>query len=165
VVRFSPIASGIIWTEMPPPHDHGHSHSAPVGPAALRAQGRRLTKQRQLIWDALVAEPESHLSAEDLVSLVQKRAPNVNPSTVYRTLELLVGENLVRRTDLGADRIFYEPAAEHPHHHVVCERCGAVAHVHADVLGKLAQRVEAASGYELGDRELTMFGLCSSCRR
>jgi Fur family ferric uptake transcriptional regulator len=136
-----------------------------VGPAALRAHGRRLTKQRQLIWDALVAEPDSHLSAEDLVSLVQKRAPQVNPSTVYRTLDLLVGENLVRRTDLGADRVFYEPAAEHPHHHVVCERCGAVAHVHTDVLGKLGQRVEAASGYELGDRELTMFGLCSSCRK
>jgi len=88
----------------------------------------------------------------------------VTPSTVYRTLDVLVEAGLVLRTDLGEDRVFYEPAYEHHHHHLVCERCGAVRHVHDEVLGDLAQRVEASSGYALAGREVTLFGICPDCR-
>ena len=143
---------------------HDHAHAPPPGPASLRSRGRRLTRQRQLIWETLVAEPGAHLSADDVAARVRERSPGVNPSTVYRTLELLVEEGLVRRTDLGASRSYYEPVQEHPHHHVVCERCGAVAHVHDEALGTLAESVEAASGYALGSREITLFGLCPACR-
>jgi len=144
---------------------HPHQHATPVGPVALRTRGRRLTRQRQLIWDALVAEPDRHLSAEELVAHVQQRLPRVNPSTIYRTLDLLVEERLVRRTELGADRAYYEPAREHPHHHVICERCGAVVHIHDEDLGPLKRRVHAATGYALGDAEISLFGLCPTCRR
>ena len=51
-----------------------HSHE-PVGPDALRQRGRRITRQRRLIWDALTAEPESHLSADDLVERVRAQMP------------------------------------------------------------------------------------------
>lgn len=141
-----------------------HVHSAPVGPAELRSRGRRLTRQRQLIWEALVAEPDSHLSAEDVVERVRVGLPTVSPSTVYRTLELLVDEGLLVRTDLGAGRAYYEPAREHQHHHVVCERCGAVVHLHDEVLGELRERVEKTSGYALGAGEVTLFGHCPACR-
>ena len=90
--------------------------------------------------------------------------PRVNASTVYRTLDLLVDEGLVLRSDLGRGRVFYEPAHDHPHHHVVCRRCGAVSHLHEEVLGDLRARVAAASGFELGDDELTLFGRCPACR-
>jgi Fe2+ or Zn2+ uptake regulation protein len=146
------------------PGSHPHAHEEPVGPAALRSRGRRLTRQRELIWAALVADPDRHLSAEELVDRVRERLPTVNPSTVYRTLDLLVEEGLVLRSRLGGERAFYEPAREHRHHHVVCERCGAVAHVHDDALGDLRQRVEETSGYTLGAAELTLFGLCPDCR-
>ena len=148
-----------------PRHHRDHAHEAPVGPERLRGRGRRLTRQRTLIWEALTAEPDSHLSAEEVLDLVQLELPQVNPSTVYRTLELLVEEGLVRRSDLGAGRAFYEPAHEHPHHHVVCERCGRVAHVHDEGLGTLREAVAQASGYELGQGEIALFGLCPDCRR
>ena len=88
----------------------------------------------------------------------------MTPSTVYRTLDVLVEAGLALRTDLGGDRVFYEPAHEHPHHHLVCERCGAVRHVHDDALGDLRTRVEASSGYTLAPREITLFGTCPDCR-
>jgi Fur family transcriptional regulator, ferric uptake regulator len=141
-----------------------HEHGPPPHPASLRRAGRRLTRQRQAIWDALLAEPDQHLSAEDVVERVREDLPHVNPSTVYRTLDLLVEEGLVLRTDLGADRAYYEPTHEHPHHHLVCERCGAVAHLHDETLGELAERITKASGYTLGEREISFFGLCPDCR-
>jgi Fur family ferric uptake transcriptional regulator len=142
---------------------HGHRHE-PVGPEALRARGHRVTRQRRLIWDALAADPDSHLSADDLVERVRPALPGVDPSTVYRTLDLLVREGLVRRTDLGAGRAYFEPAHEHAHHHVVCERCGAVVHVHDEELGDLRARVERASGYALSAADISFFGLCPVCR-
>jgi Fe2+ or Zn2+ uptake regulation protein len=145
-------------------HPHGHVHPAPAGPAELRSRGRRLTRQRALIWAALTAEPDQHVSAGDVAARVRADLPRVNPSTVYRTLELLVSEGLVLRTDLGADRVFYEPAHDHPHHHLVCRECGTVAHVHDDVLADVRARVDTASGFALGDEEITFFGLCPACR-
>ena len=129
----------------------------------LHERGMRMTPQRQLVLDALLEL--GHATPEQVCQHVQRTTPSVNITTVYRTLELLVEEGLVRRTDLGSSRSFYEPAHEHPHHHVVCERCGAVAHVHDDALGTLAESVESASGYALGEREITLFGLCRDCRR
>lgn len=147
--------------DFPPPE---HTHATPAGPGDLRARGKRLTRQRQLIWEALTAESDRHLSAEGVVERVRSQLPHVSASTVYRTLELLVDEGLLLRTDLGTDRAYYEPAREHAHHHLVCERCGAVQHFHDELLGDLGARIRAASGYVLGAGEITLFGLCPTCR-
>jgi Fur family ferric uptake transcriptional regulator len=138
--------------------EHGHEHERP-GADALRARGRRVTRQRRLIWEALTAEPDAHVSAEELAGRT-----GLDPSTVYRTLDVLVREGFATRTDLGAGRAFFEPAREHLHHHVVCERCGAVAHLHDEELGDLRERVERASGYALSTSDISFFGLCPDCR-
>ena len=131
----------------------------------LRRRGRRLTPQRRAIWEALLAEPHGHLSAEDVVERVRERSPNVNTSTVYRTLEIFVHDGLLLRTDLGGDRAYYELAGEHRHHHVICERCGTVTHVHDETLGDLRARIEQDTGYRVGEREISFFGTCPSCLR
>jgi Fe2+ or Zn2+ uptake regulation protein len=41
--------------------------------------------------------------------------------------------------------------------------CGAVAHFHDEEIGAIGERVEAASGYTLEDRELTFRGQCLGC--
>lgn len=148
------------------PHDHttrhGHRHELP-GSAILRERGKRLTVQRAAIWDVLAAEPDLHLTAEEVAERVRARLPQVNPSTVYRTLDTLVEEGLVVRTDLGADRAYFEPTHEHRHHHLVCESCGTVRHVHDEALESLGDRLARSSGFRLGDRELTLFGFCERC--
>jgi Fur family transcriptional regulator, ferric uptake regulator len=124
----------------------------------------RLTRQRQLIWETLVAEPEEHLSAENVVERVRAQMPEVNPSTIYRTLELLVAEGLLLRTDLGADRAYFELSREHSHHHLVCERCGTVRHVHDEELGDFRSRIKGSTGFAVGAGEITLFGLCDDCQ-
>ncbi|MCZ7662456.1 MAG: transcriptional repressor [Thermoleophilia bacterium] len=126
----------------------------------LRELGYRLTPQRTLVWDAL-REAGGHLGAEEICALVQSRFPNVNISTVYRTLELLVELQLVRETLLGPDRRYYEIEEDEPHHHLVCDRCGAVQHVHDEDLGGLRAALEQRQGFRV--RELTTFGLCAAC--
>jgi Fur family ferric uptake transcriptional regulator len=143
---------------------HDHAHSPPPADAVLRGRGRRVTRQRRLIWEALTAEPDLHLSADDLAARVAERLPSLNPSTVYRTLDVLVDEGLVVRSALGGDRALYEPAHEHSHHHLVCVGCGTVVHVHDDAVDDLARTIAARYDFELGAGEQALRGLCSNCR-
>ncbi len=150
-------------THSTPGHtDCGHSHAAPPA-SALKQRGRRLTRQRAAIWEILTAAPDAHLGADVIAARVQALEPGVNASTVYRSLDVLVEEGLVRRTDLGTGRAVYEPAHEHLHHHLVCEICGSVTHVHDAALGDVALRLESQLGFRLGDREVTYFGTCAAC--
>jgi Fur family ferric uptake transcriptional regulator len=141
---------------------HGHAHDLPPS-SVLRERGRRLTVQRAAIWDVLTAASDLHVDAETVAERVRERLPHLNASTVYRTLDVLVDEGLVSRTDLGADRAYFEPAHVHRHHHLVCERCAAVCHVHDDVFRGLERRLAQAHGFVLGRRELTVFGTCTDC--
>ena len=142
--------------------EHGHTHELPSS-GILRERGRRLTVQRAAIWDVLTAEPDLHLAAETVAERVREQLPQVNPSTVYRTLDVLVDEGLVLRTDLGDERAYFEPTHEHRHHHLVCESCGRVQHVHDEAFATIGERVERSSGFRLGERELTLFGTCAAC--
>ena len=128
----------------------------------LQELGYRLTPQRVLVWDVL-RESGAHMSAEDVCARVQERFPQVNMSTVYRTLELLVGLELVRETHLGPTRRFFEVEEEAPHHHLVCDVCGRITHVHDQDLGDLETTLDADQGFVL--RELTVFGRCRDCRQ
>jgi Fur family ferric uptake transcriptional regulator len=154
------IKSDMPSSDQPPSR---HTHGVVADPSQLRSKGKRMTRQRRLIWDTFLTHSDGHLSADDVVERVRDQLRHVNPSTVYRTLDLLVDEGLLLRTDLGSDRAHYELAREHAHHHLVCERCGAITHFHDDVLGDLVKRIKKHSGYTLGDAEITLFGLCRTC--
>jgi Fur family transcriptional regulator, ferric uptake regulator len=144
------------------PHTHAPHRLEDV--VSIRAGGRRVTHQRALIWDALVAAEGAHLSARDVAEAVQARAPELHQATIYRALDVFVDEGLVRRSELGDGRAVYEIAAEHRHHHVVCTSCGRVAHVHDEAIRETLALVERESGFTLADTELTFPGTCPSCR-
>jgi len=141
----------------------GHTHTPPTV-VALRQRGRRVTAQRAAVWRTLTTTPDLHLSAQDVTERVRREMPHVNQSTVYRTLETLVAEGLVRLTDVGAGRALFEPSHEHRHHHLVCETCGMLTHAHDDVLDGLAARLTETHGFALGSREITISGRCHSCQ-
>jgi Fur family ferric uptake transcriptional regulator len=106
-----------------------------------------------------------HVSADEVFAHARARYPAINPSTVYRTLDALVTVGIARRTDLGTERLYYEVARPHRHHHAVCQRCGAVAHLHDGSLRPLAEALRAETGFELTpDREIAIPGLCPACR-
>lgn len=142
---------------------HTHAPRRLEDVASIRGRGRRVTRQRALIWDALVRAEGAHLSAREVVEAVGAAAPDLHQTTIYRALEVFVEDGLVRRTDFGDGRALYEIAAEHRHHHVVCASCGSVVHVHDDALRDALARVARESGFVLDDSELTFHGTCPEC--
>ena len=114
--------------------------------ATLREQGYRLTPQRNLIWEVL-RDAGRHMTAEEVAAEVRGTLPDVNVSTVYRTLELLVSLDLVTETKLGSARSYFEVSPDPGHHHFICERCGAVGHFGDDLFAPLYQALEAGDGF------------------
>src|SRR5947199_10324309 len=107
---------------------------------ALRQRGLRMTPQRQLILDA-VAAMHGHVSVAQVHQQVVRVFPDVNISTVYRTLEVLEDMGVVRHTHFHDGVAQYERTDAARHHHMVCSRCGADAELELDVLEPLADEL------------------------
>ncbi|MFC1872311.1 Fur family transcriptional regulator [Chloroflexota bacterium] len=131
---------------------------------SLVEQGFRLTPQRMMVLEA-IEESTNHISAEDIYAQVCRRYPNVNISTVYRTLELLKKLNLVTETAMGGGRVSYHPSEKGRHHHLICAECGSVTDLHDEVFEPLKKQMMALYGFEADLRHLGIFGSCAKCRQ
>ena len=129
----------------------------------LRRDGGRVTTGRRAIVTALVSGPDHHVTAEDVAGMVQADHPDVHLSTVYRTLDALEGLGVVARVSLGTGGAIYH-LSDHAHHHLVCEVCGTVIEVPADLFDPLVAEAAAGYGFEVTAHHLTIGGRCGGCR-
>ena len=130
----------------------------------LKKLGYRLTPQRLMIISA-IENSHDHISAEEIFSQVVSKYPNVNISTIYRTLELLKQLGLVTETDLGGGRVRYHPADKGHHHHLVCQECGAIIDLNESVLSPLKDAILREYDFIADLRHLGIFGRCVKCRK
>jgi Fur family ferric uptake transcriptional regulator len=122
-----------------------------------------MTPQRHMVLRVL-EQAGHHLSAEQICQRVQDVYPTMSLSTVYRTLELLVGLGLVLEARLGGDRRVYELAGDVGEHcHLICRVCGAVGHPHVLDLHELRERLATESGYGHIALDLVATGICPKC--
>jgi len=128
----------------------------------LRRLGVRVTPQRLFVVEAL-ERGGGHMTAEEIMQWAAQRYPAINLATVYRTLDLLADVGLVAQTDLGGGATYFELVGDSPHHHLVCERCGAVMELDEATLAPLRERLLATYGFVAQPRHLAIFGLCRTC--
>ncbi len=81
----------------------------------MRQKGVNPTQQRVEIAQVLFSEPQ-HVSAEQVMSLVNKQRAIVSKATVYNTLGLFARKGLVREVIVDPTKVFYDPTTA-PHHH------------------------------------------------
>ena len=154
-----------VDTRMPEAQPYPPGSDAPSPDKALRRtlheRGLRMTPQRQLVLDAVRAL--GHATPEQICTQVQRVAPAVNITTVYRTLDLLERLGLMRHTHLGHGAPTYSEL-EHEHVHLVCHSCGTVTEVATEVMAELAGRLRAALGFDLDVTHVALSGQCRACR-
>jgi Fe2+ or Zn2+ uptake regulation protein len=127
----------------------------------LRGRGMRVTSQRLLIERAL-REHGGHLTAEQVHELVEPVLPGVTQQTVYSTLALLADLGVARRVVAPGPSTRFEVVAR-DHHHMICERCGAIEDLQARVPVAAATRAARESGFVPASAGVTVLGLCSRC--
>lgn len=130
----------------------------------LSELGYRLTPQRIMIVSA-IENSDNHISAEEIYAQVVAKYPNVNISTVYRTLELLKRLGLVTETDMGEGRVRYHPVGKGHHHHLVCQECGAIIALDESLLSSLKSALLREYKFSADLRHLAILGRCVNCRK
>jgi Fe2+ or Zn2+ uptake regulation protein len=128
----------------------------------LRDEGYRLTPQRQLVWEVL-RRSDGHLTAEDIHQQVSQVVPGFNVASVYRTLTLLAGLDLVKEVRLGDGPGHWELAHPDEQFHLVCRRCGRVDHHTGTLVEQVRAHLSGGHGFTVEDVDLVVHGVCAAC--
>lgn len=113
----------------------------------LRKENLRYTIQRQAIWDE-IRNSQEHRDAEDIYLSIRNNECNVSRATVYRTIDVLVKNRLVRKMDVGNGRSLYEPRLDDGHHdHMICTETGDIVEFFNENLENLQEKIANDYGY------------------
>lgn len=95
----------------------------------LRRHGINPTHQRIEIAHALFSRGE-HLSADQLLAIVNGRHSETSKATVYNTLRLFLEKRLIREVIVDPNKVFYDPNTE-PHYHFYNSDTGELTDIEA----------------------------------
>lgn len=95
----------------------------------LRVHGINPTHQRIEIAHALFFR-QAHLSADQVMAIVNEHHSETSKATVYNTLNLFVAKGLIREVIVDPHRVFYDPNTE-PHYHIYDVQSGRLTDISA----------------------------------
>ena len=129
----------------------------------LKQKGFKLTPQRRLILE-YIHDNESHVTAEEIIEFVRERAPGIDKSTVYRTLDLLENTGCVLKSDVDGHSIYHHTEEGH-HHHLVCRLCARSIDCSEDIFSDIKKSLMTKYGFQADMRHVMVSGLCSDCAK
>jgi Fur family ferric uptake transcriptional regulator len=147
-----------------PMRDSGRKDWVEHALGVLQEAGFRQGGARRAVVE-LLGEQDCALSALAIENQLNAREHAVGRASVYRALEQLEGLRLVQRLEMGTGTACYErvrPSGEH-HHHMVCDRCGAVVPFEDPPLERAINRVSRGASFHVSDHDVTLHGLCRGC--
>jgi Fur family transcriptional regulator, ferric uptake regulator len=130
----------------------------------LKSSGHRITKVRSLIVELFI-NGDQPLSVQDILDTLEKLNLRVNKTTIYRELEFLGREKIVKEIDFLEGKKRYELNSKH-HHHIICINCKKVEDVDLKMdLHEEEERIGKLKNFKVLSHSLEFFGLCTNCLR
>lgn len=132
-----------------------------------RASGYK-TKQRDLILEVLESHGSGHLTVDDVTALLAEKETVVGKSTVYRYLEKLAEEGVVKKYTVDGERsVCYQYLVSHEscsnHYHMKCEKCGKLIHMECETVDKLTEHIFTHHNFRLNGAKCVFYGICDKC--
>ena len=91
----------------------------------------KYSRQRELILKTL-KENCIHPTAEQLYELIRREEPTVSLATVYRNLNLLAENGMVKKIE-GLDGTAHFDHQTFDHYHFICTKCNRVFDIPCDI--------------------------------
>ena len=128
----------------------------------LKSEGMRYTAQRQAVWDDIRDQKHTeHRDAEEIYNHIRSKGIKVSRATVYRTIDVLVKNRLIRKMDLGDGRSLFEPSTndiyDDRHDHMICTESGKIIEFYDQELDFLQEKIAQKHGYTLVRRVHQLF--------
>ena len=107
----------------------------------------------------------NHATVQEVMDWVNRSAPGkkVSLTSVYRALNQLVGQSLVKPLNFNDGQVRYELNNSHMHHHhFICTACNQVQVVDLCPFEGMAEKLKDMFSIHYHNFEL--FGLCRACQ-
>jgi Fe2+ or Zn2+ uptake regulation protein len=124
----------------------------------LKGSGMKSSHQRIKVIEYL-SKNFCHPTADMVLLELRKELPTLSKSTVYKTLNALVAEGMLREITIDENEVRYEYNL-HDHGHFKCLRCGRIYDFGVDVGSMPAKGLE---GFKISDRNVYFKGICGDC--
>ena len=136
--------------------------------SVLKAEGLRATKQRLDIWDEL-SGTNKHRDIETILESLQKKKINVSRATLYRTIDVFVKHNLLKKLTLDDGRFLYEhnkKSISPEHDHIVCQDCGEIFEFFDSSISKIEDKIAKNLNLKVTTRVHQLSAVCtgSQCK-
>ena len=127
-----------------------------------RVRGIRVTAQRLAVY-RILAEDMTHPTADSIHARLRESMSSLSQATVYRVLEFLEKEGLVRRvsTTEGVSRFDSKTSW---HQHLVCRACGLMTDYEQELPPVLRLPRRGTGGFVAEEYDIRVIGLCRKCR-
>jgi Fur family transcriptional regulator, peroxide stress response regulator len=122
----------------------------------------RNTRQRGIILDIL-QETEDHLTAEMIYRDARRVIPNISLGTVYRNLNFLRTQGLIREIRPGDGGSSRFDGVQTPHAHFHCSACGTLLNIPLPTALERIEFQEAEGISRIASVELHISGMCMDC--
>ena len=135
--------------------------------ALLAEHGLRYSRPREVIL-SYFRERAKHVNAEAVYLTLKERGYNFSLSTVYLNLGVLREVGLVREFHGAGGESLYDSNIS-LHYHLICKKCNRVMDLPGEVMAgetpvRLQLQAEAASGWQLDEPNLNLYGFCTACQ-
>lgn len=133
---------------------------------AFDVKGQRQSHARGLIADRLaeLASGGEDFTVEDLWHDLLHDDPHMGRATVFRAIEMLVGQGLLNRIEFANGTHSYRVCRREHHHHLTCIQCHRVVDIDVCIPGNLIKSIGKRTDFIIEGHSLALFGLCSDCR-
>ncbi len=126
----------------------------------MKEKGLRITPQRYSVYANLLSRYD-HPTVEAILQDINQEIPIASKASVYSALTVLREVGLIREILLQEGITRYDAKIE-PHHHFICQDCGAIVDLDWSVLGDLPLN-QLPKGLRGENYELTVKGKCEHC--
>jgi len=104
----------------------------------LKEKGLKVTPQRIAIYKAVV-NLKNHPTAENVVEAIRTDFPSISVGTVYKVLNVLVENNLLKKVKSEKDIMRYDAMVDH-HHHLYCNDTDKIVDYEDEELDELVMQ-------------------------
>lgn len=127
------------------------------------------TKQREKILNFLKDNKDSNITAEEILNYFGSKGENIGKSTVYRFLNNLVKENVIKKYMVeGRNCSCYQYIEEkncNDHYHLKCEKCNKIIHLECDEFKEIQKHIAKDHDFELDSVKTVLYGICKECNK
>jgi len=127
-------------------------------------KGLKITPQRVVILEAIY-KLNNHPTADNIIEYIRESHPNIATGTVYKVLETLVENGLIKKVTTDKDIMRYDGIIEN-HHHLYCSECDLIEDYKDEELDKLLQnhfKNKNIKGFKIEDIVLQIRGTFNKC--